>query len=179
MYCIFSGRVKLYKQKKNGELQVIRLLGPGDVFGYRALFASEPYAVTAEAIETATVCAITKNMLFEVMRKSPDLTFQFLSKLSQELTVTTPSMAKKESFVSAEYKTELHRLYPNPFNPTTIVSYSLSVPSFVTLDVVDVVGRIKSTPVSSVMNKGDYSQTSMPRPGQVEFISLELTRICH
>jgi len=88
MYCIYSGRVKLYKQRKNGEPRVIRLLGPGDVMGYRAIFANEPYAVTAEAVETTTICTVSKDALFRVLKKSPELTFQFLSKLSKELKIS-------------------------------------------------------------------------------------------
>ncbi|MDI6804966.1 MAG: Crp/Fnr family transcriptional regulator [Bacteroidota bacterium] len=88
MYCIHSGRVKLYKHRKNGESQAIRLLGALDVMGYRALFANEPYSVTAEAVEPTTICTISKEEIFAILKKSPELTLKFLSKLSKELRIS-------------------------------------------------------------------------------------------
>lgn len=88
MYCILSGKVKLYKTKRNGDLQVIRLLGNGEILGYRPLFADEPYASTAEAVEDSAVCMIPKNVLFSILKKEPELTFRFLSKLAKELRIS-------------------------------------------------------------------------------------------
>jgi len=92
IHCLYSGAVKLYKTGPKAEPQVIRLLGPGEIFGYRALLADEPYAATAEAVEKAVICTISKPTLFDLLRHSPDLTIRLLSKLAVELKTSEEQM---------------------------------------------------------------------------------------
>lgn len=84
-YCIFSGRVKLYKAGVDGHQQIVRLAGPGDILGYRCLFANEPYSATAEALEDATICCIDKNAFFPLIAKNPQFALGIIKKLSKEL----------------------------------------------------------------------------------------------
>jgi CRP-like cAMP-binding protein len=85
MHCIYSGRVKLYKVGRKAEPLVIRLLTPGETIGCSAVLADAPYAATSEAIESTTVCTISKQTLFELLRKSVDLALRLLAKMAQEL----------------------------------------------------------------------------------------------
>ncbi|MFO1519834.1 MAG: Crp/Fnr family transcriptional regulator [bacterium] len=87
LYCIYSGRVKLYKSGIDGRQQIVRIAGPGDILGYRSLFAEEPYHATAEALEDANICCIDKNAFFPVLVKNPDLAVNIIKKLAQELRV--------------------------------------------------------------------------------------------
>jgi hypothetical protein len=50
----------------------------------------------------------------------------------------------------------LHANYPNPFNPTTIIPFSVAQPSRVVLDVFDVTGRRIATLVDSTYPPGRY-----------------------
>jgi hypothetical protein len=56
-----------------------------------------------------------------------------------------------------EYK--LHQNHPNPFNPTTVISYKLPIRSLVTIKVYDVLGREVQTLVNEPQNAGDHSVT--------------------
>lgn len=47
--------------------------------------------------------------------------------------------------------------YPNPFNPSTVISYTLPKTSFVTLKVYDITGREISTLISKAQNAGRYA----------------------
>lgn len=85
IYCILSGRVKLYKSGMDGRQQIVRIASPGDIVGYRSLFAEEPYHATAEALEDATICCIDKNSFFPVLAKNPALSLNIIRKLSKEL----------------------------------------------------------------------------------------------
>jgi len=49
--------------------------------------------------------------------------------------------------------------YPNPFNPTTTISYSIPKGSFVTLKIYDVLGREVKTLVNKFQTKGKYNVT--------------------
>lgn len=91
-YCIFEGRLKIYKVGRKDEETVIRLLGPGDITGYRAMLADEPYAATAEAIEDTTVCSISRSTLTGLLREVPDMAMRMLAELSRELRVSEEQM---------------------------------------------------------------------------------------
>lgn len=85
LYCIFSGRVKLYKSGVDGKQQIVRIAGPGDLLGYRALFSEEPYTATAETLEDATICCVDKNTFFPLIGRNPDLALNLIKKLAREL----------------------------------------------------------------------------------------------
>ena len=85
VYCIFAGRVKVYKSGIDGRQQIVRIAGPGDMIGYRSLFAEEPYQGTAEALEDTEICCIDKNAFFPTLSKNPKLSLAIIKKLSQEL----------------------------------------------------------------------------------------------
>lgn len=87
LFCILSGRIKLYKSGYDGRPQIVRLAGPGDLLGYRSLFADEPYHATAEALEDTLLCCIDKAAFYNVLKKNPELGFNILQKLSRELRV--------------------------------------------------------------------------------------------
>ena len=85
LYCIYSGRVKLYKTGTDGRQQIVRIAGPGDIVGYRSLFVDEPYHATAEALEDAVICCLDKNSFFPVLAKHPELALTIIKKLAAEL----------------------------------------------------------------------------------------------
>ena len=53
--------------------------------------------------------------------------------------------------------TLLNQCYPNPFNPTTMISYQLSANSFTSLIIYDAIGREVATLVNEVKDAGYYS----------------------
>lgn len=53
---------------------------------------------------------------------------------------------------------ELNQNYPNPFNPTTNISFGLPSRSFVTLRVIDIMGREVAVLVSQELSAGIYSR---------------------
>lgn len=59
--------------------------------------------------------------------------------------------------IIAPTNTELFANYPNPFNPTTIISYQLSVNSQVSLRVYDILGREVVTLANGMKEAGYYT----------------------
>ncbi len=85
LYCIFSGKVKVFKTGIDGRQQIVRIAGAGDLLGYRSLFSDEPYSATAEVLEEASICCIDRNAFFPVLAKNPDLALNIIKKLAKEL----------------------------------------------------------------------------------------------
>jgi hypothetical protein len=52
---------------------------------------------------------------------------------------------------------ELMQNYPNPFNPSTVITYQLPAVKFVSLKVLDVLGREVATLVNEVRQPGTHS----------------------
>lgn len=50
----------------------------------------------------------------------------------------------------------LEQNYPNPFNPVTVISYQLSVNSYVTLKIFDILGKEVETLVNEQQQAGSY-----------------------
>jgi hypothetical protein len=65
--------------------------------------------------------------------------------------------------------------YPNPFNSSTMISYQLTVNSFVALEVYDALGRKVKTVVSGYKNAGTHSVTfdASQLPSGIYFAHLE------
>jgi CRP/FNR family transcriptional regulator len=104
VHCIRTGQVKLLKSGPGGEEQIIRVLGSGELVGYRAVLAGEPYAATAQALEETTVCTIPARVLIELIRRSPDFALEVLGKVARELRIS------EETLISLSRKSIRQRL---------------------------------------------------------------------
>ena len=104
VHCIRTGRVKLLKSGPGGDEQIIRVLGAGEVIGYRAVLAGEPFAATAQTLEDTTVCTIPARVLVELIRRSPDFALEVLAKVARELRIS------EETLVSLSRKSIRQRL---------------------------------------------------------------------
>jgi CRP-like cAMP-binding protein len=87
-YCVASGTVKLVKCGLAGDGMVLDLLGPGDVLGLSALLLGEPYATSAEVVETAAVCIIQRSTVLSLLAECPALSRELLGRLARELRIT-------------------------------------------------------------------------------------------
>ena len=75
------------------------------------------------------------------------ITDMIVANSSEEITVSTPSMFTLES------------AYPNPFNPTTTISFSVPNYDFVSIKVYDINGKLVSVLVEDSFNQGTHSIT--------------------
>lgn len=85
LFCVASGQVKIFQTGIDGRDQIVRLAGPGDPIGYRALFADEAYNASAEALEESEVCFIDRASVLELLEDKPLFMRRLLQWLCQDL----------------------------------------------------------------------------------------------
>jgi CRP/FNR family transcriptional regulator len=95
VHCIYSGSVKLYKTGRGDKKIAIRLLGRGKLMGYRAVLANEPYAATAEAVETAKICTIPRDTFEELLRDDLEFAHLIMEELAHELRISEDQMVSR------------------------------------------------------------------------------------
>lgn len=85
LYVIQSGLVKLESVSPEGYSNTLRLLGPGQALGYRALFSNEKYQASAVTVEEGTFCFVPKATLLSVVKQFPNVGLNLLSQLAKDL----------------------------------------------------------------------------------------------
>ncbi|MGK7397939.1 MAG: Crp/Fnr family transcriptional regulator [Candidatus Cyclobacteriaceae bacterium M3_2C_046] len=87
LFCINSGKVKVYKMSSEGKEQILNLAKPGDFLGYRALISEEFYNASATVIEEAAICYIPKSNFLEILNSNPAFFRKMMKAVCQELGV--------------------------------------------------------------------------------------------
>lgn len=98
LYWINSGKLKIFKTGFDGKEQIIHWGLPGDLLGYRALLAEEPYSVSAEAIEETIACLIPGRAFTNLLDNNRHLSRQLIKSICHELNQASDkltSMAQK------------------------------------------------------------------------------------
>lgn len=85
IFCIYSGKVKLYKGGSLGRQYIIRIESRGALLGYRNVLAEQPYPYATEAIEDSVICFINKTTFMSLLSKYPTVALTVMKKLSLEL----------------------------------------------------------------------------------------------
>lgn len=85
LWALIDGKVKKYKDGVGGRVQSLRLVNPGQYFGYRAFFAGEPYVSSAATIEPSTLGTLPMSLVEEMISKNNRLAMFFIHELSRNL----------------------------------------------------------------------------------------------
>jgi CRP/FNR family transcriptional regulator len=85
LFCIFSGKVKIFKLGDDGKEQIVRFAKNSDIIGYRALLSGENYFASATAIEETVVCSFPKNTIDELLESNSKFALQTIKLLSKDL----------------------------------------------------------------------------------------------
>ncbi len=84
IYAVRQGSFKSYRMRDNGDLQIIGVHLPGELFGLDAL-ASEQRQVYTEALEKSNICALPIHDLERLSQDIPAIGRQLMRLMAQEL----------------------------------------------------------------------------------------------
>lgn len=98
VYCVHSGKAKMYKMGAEGKEQIIRFMTKGDLIGYRSILSDETITASISALDDTFACYIPKSSFFEVIARNPKFSLNILEKACHELGQTSKiitSLAQK------------------------------------------------------------------------------------
>lgn len=82
---LLSGKIKILKEGIGGKYQIVRVIRPIEIFGYRAFFAGEEHKASAMAFEQSTIAQIPFGIIKQLIKESPQTAMFFIRQLSIEL----------------------------------------------------------------------------------------------
>jgi CRP-like cAMP-binding protein len=82
---LLNGKVKIFKEGVGGREQIIRMVKPMGIIGFRALFAEETYIASAVALEESLTCSVTSEFIMTRAIRNNAFAEQIIKKLSKEL----------------------------------------------------------------------------------------------
>jgi CRP-like cAMP-binding protein len=85
MMILASGKVKVYKEGVGSRAQIIRMLKPGEHFGYRAIIANEPYNTNVSAFEASVIYMIKADIFLSILKHNNAFCYRFLEELATDL----------------------------------------------------------------------------------------------
>ncbi len=85
VYCIKSGKVKVFKLGQQGKEHITAILKDGDLVGYRAMLSDSLYHVSVEALEEVVACHIPREQFLKSFQNDKVLNKRLITDLSKEV----------------------------------------------------------------------------------------------
>jgi len=85
LFYLHYGWLKIIKTGPDGREQVLRYLGPGEVFNEIGVFARRPNPATAIALEEAGIWRIPRNALEKILLQHPHLALQIVESMADRV----------------------------------------------------------------------------------------------
>lgn len=80
-----EGKVKVFREGVGRREQIVRMVKPFGLMGFRALFANENHIATAVALEDTVVCVVDKEDLMKLIKDNSDFSLGIIESLATEL----------------------------------------------------------------------------------------------
>lgn len=85
MYFLISGLVKIYRVGHSGRLQIMRIVSPGQTFGYRAYFSGTPYLTNACTLDHSQLAYVPISLIDCLVRNNHQVALLFIKWLCDDL----------------------------------------------------------------------------------------------
>ena len=85
VWMLLSGKVRIYKEGIGQRSQIIRLLKPYDIFGYRACTVNEPYNSSASAFEDCTIYRLKREFFNALIQSNGTFCYNVMLMMAKDL----------------------------------------------------------------------------------------------
>jgi CRP-like cAMP-binding protein len=86
LFCLASGKYKIFRTGVGGREQILKLIKPSDLAGYRNIFQNITWHDSAIAIEDSVVCIMEKQSLMNILKNNSEFSLKLMKLLADELT---------------------------------------------------------------------------------------------
>jgi CRP-like cAMP-binding protein/CheY-like chemotaxis protein len=104
IYCLRSGKVKVFQKNAQGKELITALHTAGDFFGFPALLKDEPYVHSAVALEDSEIYLLSKDDFFALLHKNADVARKFIGLLSDNV------LEKEQQLIELAYNSVRKRV---------------------------------------------------------------------
>lgn len=87
VWMLLSGKVRIYKEGVGQRQQIIRLLKPYDIFGYRACIAEGAYNSSASAFENCVLYRLSRELFVQLVRQNGALCYAVTQMMARDLAI--------------------------------------------------------------------------------------------
>ena len=177
IYCISTGKIKIYKTDSNGNEVIIRFATAGDIIGGEMLMSKSIYDISAMAVADSFACCIDSEVYRNAIKSEGELPMELLKYYEGELHRAKIKILKLARLkVNEKVADALLTLYEtfrmNDDNSTIRITLSRQ-------DIANMAGTTKEQ-VSKVLSKFSDQGIIKARGKQIEFLNLEtLRKISH
>ncbi len=84
VFCISSGRIKVYRVGIDGKEQIIKISATGDLLGYKSLISDQHYLLSGEALEDCMVCFVPKDDFLALLMPGSGFYMSLLKTVCEE-----------------------------------------------------------------------------------------------
>ncbi len=88
-FIIVDGKVEVSRKRRDGNVEVIDILGQNDIFGEMGMIDGRPRSATVTALENSKVTMISREDLNIMTRKDPNAWFPIVKAISARLRRST------------------------------------------------------------------------------------------
>ena len=93
-FIIEDGQVEVSRRRKDGNIEVVDILGRNDIFGEMGMIDGRPRSATVTALENSKVTMITRDDLNSMSRKDPKAWLPIVKAMSARLRRSTTKEKK-------------------------------------------------------------------------------------
>jgi len=136
---------------------------------WQGMMIDIPAMGTSDDILTAGYFVEGDVPTFKLLKQSNDELILLDGEIDEWLSNGIFSISGLSEIESVPEKISLDSAYPNPFNPTTTISFGLPVDSEIFIQIYNLQGRVVETLASQFMQAGYHSVTGMRIITVVEF----------
>ncbi len=85
MYCLKSGLVALKKYHLDGSSAVVRMIKPGEIFGYRSFLVGTDHQAAAETLSPCEICSVSRSSLNQMMMQNPGIQQELIKQMGRDM----------------------------------------------------------------------------------------------
>lgn len=115
LFCVHSGKIKMYSETDAAHRQIIGFVSEGEILGHSDLFSDHGYTISAAAAEDTTICFMEKQKVLEALELNPVVLLKLMRQMGRALSLTqrllSDSSYKSVRVRFVEFLLRMHEKY--------------------------------------------------------------------